>query len=77
MGVDGPGVAEIIVIPHVVQDLFPGQGHPLVFHKIRQKLKFLIAQIHRLAVHTGLVGVFIHPDPGCLQDLSRSGISPP
>ena len=34
MGVYGPGISKIIVIPHIVQNLFPGQGDPLVIHKV-------------------------------------------
>ena len=35
MCVDRPGISKIIIIPHIVQDLLPGQRDPLVLDKIR------------------------------------------
>ena len=50
MGSNRSGVSKIIVIPYIIQNLLPGQGNSLMFHKISQKLKFLKAQIQRLSI---------------------------
>ena len=43
VGIYSAGITEIIVIPHIVQNLFPGERNALVFHEIRKKLEFLEA----------------------------------
>ena len=59
MGVNGTGIAEIIIVPHRIQNLLPGQSDSLILQKIGQQLKFLIAQLHRLSVNRGNVGSLV------------------
>ena len=43
MGVDGAGVAVVVVVPDVVQDFFSGEGDSLVFEEVGEEFEFFIA----------------------------------
>ena len=43
MRVNRTGIAEIVIIPYVIQYLFSLKSDSSVFHKISQQFKFLIA----------------------------------
>ena len=67
MGVDRACVAEIVIIPHIVQDLLAGKGHALILRKIGKKLEFLVAEFDGCAVDSHLMGGFVDPDTAYLQ----------
>ena len=71
------GIPEIIIIPHIIQNLFPGKGDSLVFHKISEKLKLLKAQINTPVADRHHVGGFVQMDSSFIQHLSRCGFSCP
>ena len=51
MGVYGAGISKIVIIPHIIKNLFPGKGDSLIFHKVGEKLKLLKAQVNLLSVN--------------------------
>ena len=51
MGVHGAVLAEVVVVPHLLQDLFPAQGNALVGGQKYQQVKLLGGQAHILARH--------------------------
>ena len=65
MGINGPGIAKVIIVPHIVQNLFSGKSQALVFHKIRKKLKFLEAQFYFPTVHFHLMGRLVKGEDAC------------
>ena len=50
MGIDGPGITEIVVIPDIVENLLAGKRNARILDKISQKFKFLEGKFHRFAV---------------------------
>ena len=67
MGIDRPRISEVIVIPHIIKNLLSRKGNSLVLYKIRQKLKFLIAQINVLTVDRNLMRRLINADSSDLD----------
>ena len=43
MSVNGAGITKVIVIPDIVQDFFSGKSNALVFYKVGQQFKLLVA----------------------------------
>ena len=43
MGVDGARIAEVVVIPDMVQNLFPLECDPLIFEEVAEQFEFLKA----------------------------------
>ena len=43
MGVDGAGVAVVVVVPDVVQGFFSGERDSLVFELVGEEFEFFIA----------------------------------
>ena len=69
------GISEIVIVPYVIQDLFPGKGNSLVFHKVSEKLKFLKAQIDAPVADRHHVSGLVQMNSSLIQHLSRCGFS--
>ncbi len=69
MGIDGAGVAEVIVVPDAVKNLFPGEGDALIFHKVGQKLKLFETKLDGLAVNGDRMGSLVDDDAFVFQAL--------
>ena len=66
MCVYGARIAEVVVIPDVVQNLLPRERYPLIFEKIAEQLEFLKAEIDTLSVHADFVGALVEAYAGNL-----------
>ena len=78
MGVDRPCIPEIVIIPHIVQYLLPGQGDSLVFHKVGQKLEFFKTSINLCVVNLNLMGRLVYHDSTRIDDIPGSNrVGPP
>ena len=70
MGINGAGIAEVIIIPDIVEDLLSGKSNTLVLYKVGQKFKLLVAQINRLSVNLYKMGRLVNADAAHLSDLA-------
>ena len=62
MRIDGPGVSEVIIIPHGVQDLLARERDSFVLHEVGEQLELLEGEFHFAAVDGYLMSCLVNPD---------------
>ena len=70
MGINGPCVSEIVIVPYIVQNLLSREGNPLVLGEIGQKLEFLVAELDFFTVDFYLMRRLVDADSPGVDDLS-------
>ena len=71
MGINGPGITKIIIVPDTVQDFFSGKCNALILYKIGEQFKLFITKINIFPVNFHFMCCFVYFNGPCTKDVIR------